>query len=290
MTQRTILLTALLLLWASLTATAQEESNEPLWSVNDATLVGAGGMNLMDTYLTPGAKSNYSGWTLRVQNERMKRVKLANYQVTRQQIVSIDGGRTLNAAGSAINYGFFLDYTLGYYYHLPIAVPGLKLLAGGAGHLLGGAIYNTRNSNNPVAAKVDLDLNLSAMALYNLRIKNFPLTLRYQATVPFAGIGFAPEYAQSYYELFGIGNSSGLVHFQSFHNKQAVKQYLTVDVPVGSITLRAGYLHSFYQTDINNIKSHIVTHTFMLGFVREFVAFGGKRAMNNKNIHKSTYY
>ncbi|RHJ92101.1 DUF3316 domain-containing protein [Parabacteroides bouchesdurhonensis] len=267
---------------------AQDGKNED-WSINEGTMVGAGRMHLMDTYLTPGIDINYSGWTLRIMDERLKRVKLANYNVTRQQIVSIDGGRTTNPSGSAIDYAFFLDYTLGYYYHFPV-MPGLKLLAGSSGHLLGGCIYNTRNTNNPVSAKADIDLNLSGMAIYNLRIKNYPITFRYQLTVPFAGVSFAPHYNQSYYEMFGLGNHSGMVQFNSFHNKFAMKHYITADFPVGKLTIRMGYLNSRYQTDMNSIDSHIITHTFMLGFVKEFVSFGGKRAMNNKHTYKSTYY
>lgn len=284
------LLTGYFLFVAILPVVAQSEEKGDYWTVNEGTMIGAGRMHLMDTYLTPGNEVNYTGWTLRVMDERMKRVKLANYKVTRQQIVSLDGGKTLNPAGSAIDYALFLDYTLGYYYNFPVFVPGLKLLAGGAGNLLAGCIYNTRNTNNPVSAKADIDLNLSGMAIYNFRVRNYPVTFRYQLMVPFAGISFAPHYNQSYYEMFGLGNNSGMVHFNSFHNKFAMKHYITADFPVGCLTIRMGYLNSRYQTEINQISSHIITHTFMLGFVKEFVAFGGKRAMNNKHTYKSTYY
>lgn len=270
-------------------AAQSDEKEAETWSVNEATMIGAGRMHLMDTYLTPGLDMNYSGWTLRVMDERLKRVKLADYNVTRQQIVSIDGGRTTNPSGSAIDYGFFLDYTLGYYYNIPVT-PQLKLLAGAAANLMGGGIYNTRNTNNPVAAKADINLNVSGMAVYNLRIGDYPVTFRYQLTLPFAGVSFAPHYTQSYYEMFGLGNHSGMVRFNSFHNKFAMKHYITADFPVGKLIVRMAYLNSRYQTDMSSIESHIITNTFMLGFVKEFVAFGGKRTMNNKHTYRSTYY
>ena len=68
----------------------------------------------------------------------------------------------------------------------------LKLLAGGAVHGMSGFIYNTRNGNNPASAKADIDLNISAMAIYKLRVKEYPMTLRYQFTIPFAGVLFSP--------------------------------------------------------------------------------------------------
>ena len=49
-----------------------------------------------------------------------------------------------------------------------------------------------RNGNNPASAKADIDLNISAMAIYKLRVKEYPMTLRYQFTIPFAGVLFSP--------------------------------------------------------------------------------------------------
>lgn len=271
-------------LWAQ-----QSEEKEPAdYPVNVATMVGAGRYNLMDTYLTPGIESSYTGWNLRIMDERLKRVALADHRVVRQQIVSIDGGRTLNGAGSAIDYGLFLDYLLGYHYQQPL-LPGLKWLAGASGQLMAGAIYNTRNTNNPVAAKADLSLNLSSMLVYQWKIKDYPLTLRYQLLLPVAGVSFSPHYTQSYYEMFGLGNHSGVAHFNSFHNKFAMKHYITADFPVGSLIVRAGYLNSRYRTQMNCITGHIVSNSFVIGFVKEFVAFGGKQ-MRASKCKRSAFY
>lgn len=267
---------------------AQEDRGEFPWSVNEATTVGAGGYNLLDTYLSPGQKMKYAGWGLRVMNERMKMVPLSDYRVSRQQFISVDMAFTDNGAGTASDFAGFIDYTLGYHYHFPL-LPGLKLLAGGAAHGMTGFIYNTRNGNNPASAKADIDLNFSGMLIYGLKIKNYPLTFRYQLTIPFAGVFFSPHYGQSYYEIFDLGNSSGVVQFNSFHNKFAMKHYGTVDFPVGNLTIRAGYLNSSYRTDVNGIQSHIVSHSFMIGFVKEFISFGGKR-LKNKGKYSSAYY
>jgi hypothetical protein len=134
-----------------------------------------------------------------------------------------------------------------------------------------------------------VDLNLSALGIYGLRIKNYPLTFRYQVEIPLAGVFFSPHYGQSYYEIFDLGNYSGVVQFNSFHNKLAVKNYFTVDFPVGNLTIRTGYLHSYYRTDVNNIQTHIRSHSFMIGMVKEFISFGGKR-LKNKQKYRSAYY
>lgn len=280
------ILSCLLLLFWSIPAFPQEE--EPTEPVNAATLIGFGGYNLMDTYLTPGSRIPYTGWGLRVMNERTKMTRLADHRISRQQIFNADIASIRNGAGTTQAFSGFLDYTLGYHYHFH-PIPALKLLAGASVHAMGGFIYCTRVSNNPASAKADLDLNLSAQAVYNFQIRNYPLTLRYQAEIPFIGILFSPHYGQSYYEIFDRGNKSGIVPFTSFHNKLAMKNYLTVDFPVGKFTFRAGYLNSLYYLDVNQIQSHIISHSFVIGFVREFIAFDGRK-MQQTSKHNSVYY
>ena len=145
-------LIGLFLLFLASSAKAQSDGDEIPWSINSGTMVGIGSYNLMDTYLSPSMEDKkYTGPGLRVMNERMKRVRLANYRVSRQQIISVDLASTDNAASTATDFAGFIDYTLGYHYHLPTVLPDLKLLAGGAVHGMGGFIYNTRNGNNPVS-------------------------------------------------------------------------------------------------------------------------------------------
>lgn len=267
---------------------AQSDKEGVPWSVNDGTLVGIGGYNLMDTYLSPGSDFNYTGLGIRVMNERMKMTRLANYKISRQQIVSVDLASTKNASSTATDFAGFVDYSLGYHYHLPV-LPNLKVLAGSSIHGMAGFIYNTRNGNNPASAKADIDLNISALAIYNLKIKSYPITVRYQMEIPFAGVLFSPHYGQSYYEIFNLGNSSGVVQFNSFHNKFAMKNYFTADMPICNFTLRLGYLNSNYRTDVNGIQSHIISNSFMIGIVKEFISLGGKR-LKNTNQYKSAYY
>lgn len=264
-----------------------QEVEDP-YAVTASTMLGVGGYNIMDTYLTPGSRAPYRGWGLRVLDERMKLLRLADSRVSRQQIVSVDVSLTENGAGTARGLNGFVDYTLGYHYRME-PLPGLRLLAGASAHALLGFIYCTRASNNPASAKADLDLNLSGMALYNLQIRNYPLTFRYQVEVPFAGILFSPHFGQSYYEIFDRGNKSGIVPFTSFHNKVAFKNYLTVDFPLGNWMIRAGYLNSLYYLDVNGIQSHILSHSFMIGVVKEFVAFRGKK-IRRASTYRSAYY
>lgn len=278
-----------LFLWMALPVVAQSDEEEAPRSINESAMVGIGGYNLRDTYLSPSTDINYTGWVARILNERMKVVRLADYKISRQQLINVEFGSTRNGAETANEYAGFVDYSLGYHYRFTNLLPGLKVLTGASARISGGFIYNTRNSNNPVSGKGDFDLNLSAMAIYNFNIKEFPLTLRYQAEIPFAGVLFSVHKGEPYYFLTQ-GGSDGIVRFSSFHNKFAMKNYFTLDIPVSNFTVRVGYLNSMYRTDVNSIKTHVLSNSFMIGFVKEFVSFGGKRLKNNAHRYSSAYY
>ena len=130
-------------------------------------------------------------------------------------------------------------------------------------------LYNLCNSNNPATAKAAIDLGATAMASYHFYISRLPVTLRYQVSLPVIGTFFSPEFGQSYYEMFGIGNCSGIVHFGAWHNRVDVRNYISVDLHVGKRALRLGYRQVMRTTHINSIDTQVLTHTFVLGISGE---------------------
>ena len=260
-------------------------------STNSATLVGIGGYNLMDTYLSPGApERNYTGVGFSVLHERMQMTRLADQRISRQQLFRGELARTENVAATATDLAGFATYSLGYHYHFTSPLPDLQLLAGVMAQGWLGFIYNTRNGNNPASTKADADLRLSAMAFYTLRIKGYPIRLRYQGAIPFAGVCFSPHYNQSYYEIFDLGNHAGVVQFNSFHNKWAYQQLLTADFPVGALTLRVGFLGNYYRTDLNAIQSHVVSRSFVIGLAVETVKVASLFRKGTSAPSQSAYY
>jgi hypothetical protein len=256
-----------------------------LRSINEGTLIGVGGYRMKDTYLSP---EKYGGLGFRFMNERMRLIKSSGFKVSRQNIVNVDISSTMNGAENANFLSAFVNYSIGYHYRF-LPDPYFKIMIGGNARGMTGMVYNTRNGNNPMTVHADVDLNFSLIAIYEFRIRKYPFTLRYQFDTPFAGILFSPVYNQSYYEIFSLGNTAEIFNFNSFHNKLAMRNYFTVDFPVGGMTLRTGYFGSFYATDIHDIDRYIISHNVMLGFVKEFVAFGG-REMRRRNLFHSAYY
>lgn len=276
-------------LWGITSLSAQTEALPR--STNSATLVGMGGYNLMDTYLSPGApERNYTGIGFSVLHERMQMTRLADQRISRQQLFRGELARTENGAATATDLAGFATYSLGYHYHFTSPLPDLQLLAGVMAQGWLGFIYNTRNGNNPASTKADADLRLSAMAFYTLRIKGYPIRLRYQGAIPFSGVCFSPHYNQSYYEIFDLGNHAGVVQFNSFHNKWAYQQLLTADFPVGALTLRVGFLGNYYRTDLNAIQSHVVSRSFVIGLAVETVKVASLFRKGAPAPSQSAYY
>ncbi|MDR0698097.1 MAG: DUF3316 domain-containing protein [Tannerella sp.] len=256
-----------------------------LRSINEGTLLGVGGYRMSDTYLSP---EKYGGVGFRFMNERMRLTKLLEYKISRQNVVNVDISSTMNGAENANFLSGFVDYSVGYHY-LFLPDPYFKIKVGGSIRSMFGMAYNTRNGNNPLTVHADIDLNFSLIAIYEFHIKKYPLTIRYQFETPFAGVLFSPVYNQSYYEIFSLGNTAEVFNFNSFDNKFAMRNYCTLDFPVGGMTLRAGYFGTYYSTHIHRIDRYIISHNLMLGFVKEFVAFGG-REMRKRNLFHSAYY
>lgn len=267
---------------------AQSEMEEkPLKLVNEGTLIGIGGSNLRNTYFS-GPETKYNGLGLRILNERMKKTSLAGGRISSQQILHLELSLVENAANTVNVFGGFADYSYGLHYRFE-PVENLKILTGGSVRGILGFMYNTQAANNTTTLHIDLDLVASAAAIYSFRIKNFPLTVRYQMDLPFMGALFSPKYGQSYYEIFGLDNTSGIISYSSLYNKFAMRNYLTVDLPLGNLIVRTGYLNNAYYTEINHINVHNVSHSFMLGLVREFASFKG-RHLKSQRLNQSAYY
>ena len=265
----------LILLMSCAGVLAQDSLSHDKYIVR-SVMVGAGKTNVYDTYLSP---LEYRGPELRLMHESMRMTRLVGGRVSAQRIVQVNASSTDNISKSGKSYSGMFNWTYALHYQYNVD-DRLKILFGPMLDFNGGFIYNTRNSNNPAQAKVYGSIDASAMAIYKLRIGRYPMTLRYQANLPFIGVMFSPEYGQSYYEIFSLKHSGKNVLFTSFHNAPTVRQMLTLDFPIGKTIMRAGYLCDIQQAKVNNLKSHFYSHNFMIGFVRNFQMIRGKNRIS----------
>ena len=241
--------------------------------ITRATMYGVGFTNVFDTYLSP---QEYKGVDFRISRESMRMTKWMNGNVSLQSFFQADLGYTHNRVDNNNTFSGLANWNYGLHYNFPIT-SNFKLLAGGLIDLNGGFVYNLRNCNNPAQARAYINLDASGMAIWDLRIKNYPVSLRYQVNLPFAGIMFSPNYGQSYYEIFTLGNWNGVLNFTSLHNQPSLRQMLTVDFPVGIAKMRLAYLWDAQQSKVNDIKTHTYSHVFMVGFVKELFLIRDKK-------------
>ena len=251
---------------------AQADSQQANRYVMRATMYGIGYTNVFDTYLSP---QEYKGIDFRISRETMRMTKLLDGNVSVQNFFQANIGYTHNHAENNNTFNGLVNWNYGLHYQFRIT-ENFKLLAGALADINGGFVYNLRNTNNPASARAFINLDASAMAIWHAKIMNYPLTFLYQVNVPVVGAMFSPHYGQSYYEIFTLGNSDGVIQFTSLHNQPSVRQMLSIDFPVRYAKLRFSYMADLQQSDVNNIKTHTYSHVFMVGFVKDLYLIRNK--------------
>lgn len=260
---------------------------KPLWPVTAAYTLEAGSSHLSDTYLTP---LKYSGQSFALGYERMQAMAFSPERWVMQLSGRLGLDRALNPARNATMWDLGLELRWGMMHRWDISgVDGLRLYGGGATVLEAGALYLSRNGNNPVSARASWTVGLTGAAVYNFRISRLPVCLRYQPMLPVTGAFFSPDYGELYYEIY-LGNHSGLAHAAWFGNYFRLDNLLTADLRLGSTNLRLGYRADVMSTKVNNIVTRRVTHSFVIGVSGEWLSLPRSgRISDNAKIISALY-
>ena len=246
-------------------APGQTPEEEPLRPVASAFTFEIGRQSALDTYLSP---IRYSGLDVALGYERLRAASFAPGKWLTRHNVLLNFASMSNQSGNGAMMSLYLDYSFAMLRRWQLG-RGLWLAGGGEAALTLGGLYNLRNSNNPATAKVAIDLGATAMASYHLREGRLPLTFRYQVSLPVVGAFFSPAFGQSYYEMFYLGNTSGIVHFGAWHNRVDLRNYLSVDLHLGKMALRLGYRQLMRTTHVNHLDTQVLGHMFVLGISGE---------------------
>ncbi len=256
-----LLLALLLTSWAGLLAAQDSDSRE----VVNAQMMGFGHINTLDTYLSPekyrGSELRYISQTVRINPGHHYSTQLTHYGSV---------AFTEDRSGDGSQMSGLYTFSLARHRDWWLGDDRWLLQAGLNGDLNLGFIYDGRNSNNPAQARLSLQIGPSVSALCKFRLGKKELVARYQVSAPLAGIRFSPNYGQSYYEIFSLGNYDHNVVFTNIVNDPSVRQLFTIDFPLLGATWRLGYLGDVQQAKANGLKQHFYTHALLVGFVKHF--------------------
>ncbi len=184
-------------------------------------------------------------------------------------IMHFDGGLSfcslLNPAHTARMVGMTGDFKWGMSWRKNLPSSFTATLGGNIG-FNGGAYYLMRNSNNPVQAMAQAAISLRASVARPLKLGKIYLLFRDVVTLPSLSMFFAPQYGETYFEIY-LGNHKGLAHAGWWGNNFGIDNRLSVSIDFGRTAMTLGY-HFYANTQwANNLNTKIFTHSFSIGII-----------------------
>jgi len=223
-------------------------------------MLDAGYASIHDSYLTP---ITYNGLDLGLSIEATRWVN--HYRWLWQLGVTADYNYVENNAQNNNLHKVMGDIAFSMQHAWEgVLHPRLGFSVGPMAQVRAGIVYDAVNSNNPVTVRAHANLGAAGMAWLNTRLGRKPITLRYQVQLPVAGVFFAPDYDESYYEIY-LGNHKNLAHLGWWGNRFDMTNYLGADLPLGKVMLRFGYRNRLEHWTVNNLHVHDVTYSLVLG-------------------------
>ena len=248
----------------------QAESNEQKHLLRSSnTTFGLSTLNIMDNYLSP---LPYSGVGLKsiMENARLLSPSCQNLSMKNRSELTL--GSLVNPAGTAGMLFLGVNYARGMHYHFH-PIENLQILAGGLWDIDFGVKYLARNVNNPVNLDMATNLNASFALIYDIPTPRRIVRLRAAFETPLIGCMFVPEQNSSYYEIFMLGAQGNFVHFSSLHNKQALRQMYSVEIPLRNSTWRFGFLATNLTYTANDMFFKRNDRTIFIGHTQVFSQF-----------------
>lgn len=156
----------------------------------------------------------------------------------------------------------------------------LQVTVGGSLDLSGGCLYLTRNGNNPVTALASASIDINASLSWRFKIGKLPMVLSDEVRLPSLGCFFAPEYGETYYEIW-LGNRKGLAHCGWWGNRFCIDNLLSLKLDFGRTAMEIGYRYDYNSSWANYLSTRLHTHTFVIGIIPHGLGIKRRAAINS---------
>lgn len=242
--------------------TSPEEQENPRRIVSEWS-ISAGRADMLSTYLSP---LNYSGFSPSLMGTWSKGMPFDPRRWRMRFEAELGAASLSNSPGTASEYDVTAAFSWGMERVWHTAC-GFSFSCGGNVGFDAEALWNPRNSNNPVSLPLRADLSVTASASYDLHFGRLPVTLSERVAVPSLGIFFMPGYGESFYEIY-LGNTSGLVHCGWWGNAAAVRSHLQMTLHFRKASLSIGYLLDYSRTAANSLENRRVLNALTVTLVK----------------------
>lgn len=249
----------ILLVCSLLCAEAQDSLPRP---VTSAYRLELGATNARSTYLSP---LRYSGTLWSASGEWSKAFQKNPEHVVMTFAGALNYRNMLNPAHSARMLGFDVKFNWGMAYRQRLP-HNLQFTAGGLLDINGGALYLTRNGNNPVSVLASAGLDIAASLSYRFQIGRLPILISDRLGIPFIGAFFNPQYGETFYEIY-LGNHKGLAHCGWWGNNFGIGNLLSVKLDFGRTAMEIGYRYDYRSFYANHLVSRIAANSFVIGVI-----------------------
>lgn len=227
-------------------------------------LFGAGRASVLDTYLSP---LTYGGPDFALMHTTERTARWGKGRVTTRSLYTLHGAYAKSPTDDGKEIDSELTLAGGWLYNWRPS-ERWRFGVGGLMELSGGFTYNTRGTNNPAQGRLGASLAASGLAEYRFPLFKRTATARLTVDAQALGVQFAPEYGQSYYEIFSLGHSSGVVHFTQPFNCPSVRLQAQAVLPLLGANITLGYMADVRQSTLGGLKRHAWRNAFMIGYVR----------------------
>ena len=257
------------------------------WMSHHKLLLGAGGMGLLDEYLSPiGHRGLTFGLAL------ISDLKPWGTSATRGHIYQellLRGGFPKNSANGSEIQVLNGEWSIGpawrllQYRHCALDVAPLLNVQ------LQGEVKPS-NSNNYANMKASAGLDAWLRAHYQLPSRLFPLALSYSAQVALLHATFHPSYGQSYFEYIA-GDHRTLPQFHPtwLGRELTLRQRFLLDLPIRHCTLTLGAEYYYQQQRLSHTRFRQAHWGIVLGISFDSLMLSGQRSLSSPHISNSLY-